>query len=59
MARELLRLKVMSSKLPPSEVVSHVDAAWLGMDSETNAMVITSLLVLDDPSGYPAVERFV
>jgi hypothetical protein len=30
-------------------VVSPVDAAWLRMDSETNPMVVTSLLGLDGP----------
>jgi diacylglycerol O-acyltransferase / wax synthase len=49
----------VNARQPKREPVSHIDAAWLGMDSPTNAMVITSLLVFDDPPGYPAIESFV
>jgi diacylglycerol O-acyltransferase / wax synthase len=58
-ARAVLRLWIVKARNPNRETVSHIDAAWLGMDSETNAMVITSLLGFDDPPGYPAVETFV
>jgi diacylglycerol O-acyltransferase / wax synthase len=41
------------------ERFSPVDAAWLRMDSPTNAMVITALLAFDDAPSFDEVTRFV
>ncbi len=41
------------------EPVAHVDAAWLRMDTPTNLMQITSLLVFDEPLEPAALEKLV
>lgn len=41
------------------QAVSPVDAAWLRMDSETNPMVITSMIGLDGPLSPAAIEQLV
>ena len=42
-----------------SEPVSHIDAAWLRMDSPQNPMVITSALLFDGPVPFEAIRRAV
>jgi WS/DGAT/MGAT family acyltransferase len=42
-----------------TEPLSGVDAAWLRMDDPTNLMVITSVLVLEDPVEVAAVRDLV
>jgi len=41
---------------PEREPLPAVDAAWLRMDSPTNAMVINSLLVFAETPGFERVK---
>ncbi len=41
------------------EPVGHVDAAWLRMDTPTNLMQITSLLVFDEPLDLAALQDLI
>ncbi|MFW6067770.1 MAG: wax ester/triacylglycerol synthase domain-containing protein [Myxococcota bacterium] len=41
------------------EPLSHVDAAWLRMDTPTNPMMITSLIVYREPVSFEALEKVV
>jgi diacylglycerol O-acyltransferase len=45
--------------LVPDQPVSHVDAAWLRMDSRTNPMVIHALLTFAQPVPFAEVERLI
>lgn len=49
----------MAKERMTKERLSPVDAAWLRMDSDTNPMVITSMLVLDGPLGRAAEQELV
>lgn len=44
---------------PDREPIAHVDHAWLRMDSPTNQMVITALLIFEEPPGFEAIKAFV
>ncbi len=41
------------------EPLSFVDAAWLRMDTPTNLMVITSVLVFDEPLGEGVISELL
>ncbi|MFW5875471.1 MAG: wax ester/triacylglycerol synthase domain-containing protein [Myxococcota bacterium] len=41
------------------EPLSHVDAAWLRMDTSTNPMMITSLIVFGEPVGFDALATVI
>ncbi|MFW6197993.1 MAG: wax ester/triacylglycerol synthase domain-containing protein, partial [Myxococcota bacterium] len=41
------------------EPLSHVDAAWLRMDTPTNPMTITSLIVFGEPVGFDALATVI
>jgi diacylglycerol O-acyltransferase len=41
------------------EPLSHVDAAWLRMDSPTNAMVINAALTFEGAVPYAEFERLI
>ena len=47
------------SELPSKESLSAVDAAWLRMDSETNAMVIHSLLIFSEAPAFEKIQALV
>ena len=49
----------MTSRSRDREPIAHVDQAWLRMDSPTNAMVITALLVFEDAPGFEGLLAFV
>lgn len=49
----------MSEATARDELVSAVDGAWLRMDTPTNAMVITSVLVFDGPLDHARLERVI
>ncbi|MFO0659951.1 MAG: wax ester/triacylglycerol synthase family O-acyltransferase, partial [Polyangiaceae bacterium] len=45
--------------MPSSSKLSSVDAAWLRMDSSTNAMVITAALLFEGALDFQAFEQIV
>ncbi len=47
------------SELPSKESLPAVDAAWLRMDSATNAMVINALLVFSEAPAFERIQELV
>ena len=39
--------------------VANVDTAWLRMDDPTNLMVVTGLMVLDEPVSFDGARRML
>lgn len=44
---------------PKSEALTGVDCAWLRLDTPTNSMTVTALLVFDDPIDFDELRRVV
>ncbi len=47
----------MSSDHPRSEPMANVDAAWLHMENPTNLMVVTGLMMFDEPLEFERLKR--